>query len=242
MKKYEIGTWAEIPSPYVTNIMSQAGFDFTIIDMEHGIIDFETAQNMIFAAKAEGKDTYIRVPNIEESWIVRCLDMGGAGIIFPQITSRQEAERAVWYAKFKPQGIRGFNPYTAFGGYGNVSDDFLQKENDRLRLGIILESKEAFENIDGILDVDGIDIIYIGQYDLSVSLGIPGETSNPILLKLMKDAVGRINSMGKRAGCMVHSITEGKEMIEQGFKYIVYKVDTGILLDAIRCVTKEIGE
>lgn len=82
--------------------MLQTGFDLTIIDMEHGIIDFETAQNMIFVAKAEGKDTYIRVSDIEESWIVRCLDMGGAGIIFPQITSRQEIERTVWYAKFKP--------------------------------------------------------------------------------------------------------------------------------------------
>lgn len=242
MKNYEIGTWAEIPSPYVTNILSQAGFDFTIIDMEHGISEFEVAQNMIFAAKAEGKDTFIRVPEIEESWILRCLDMGGAGIIFPQVTCRDEAERAVRYAKFKPQGMRGFNPYTAFGGYGKMSAGFFQKENDRLRLGVILESKEAFDNIDEILSVDGIDIIYIGQYDLSVSLGIPGETSNPIVLKLMKDAVEKINSIGKTAGCMIHSIAEGKEMLEQGFRYIVYKVDTGILLDAVQSVIKGIRE
>ena len=238
--KFEIGTWAEIPSPYVTNIMSKAGFDFTIIDMEHGVTDFETAQNMIFAAKAEGKETFIRVPAIEESWILRCLDMGGDGLLFPQVSCKAQAEAAVKYAKFIPMGMRGFNPYTAFGGYGKVESDFFKKENDRVRLGVILESKEAFDNLEDILAVEGIEIFYMGQYDLSVSLGMPGETSNPILLDIMEKAVRKINARGKIAGCMIHSIDEGKMVMKQGFRYLVYKVDTGILLDAVRLVTGEI--
>ena len=234
MKDYEIGMWAEIPSPYVTSIIHKAGADFSIIDMEHGVIDFETAQNMIFAAKSEGKSTFIRVPAIEESWILRCLDMGGEGLIFPQVSCKEDAEKAVRLSRFRPQGDRGYNPYTTFGGYGNVPKDFLQKENDRIRLGVILESQESFGNIDDILAVDGIDIFYMGQYDLSVSLGIPGETLNPLVLNLMENALKKIRSAGKKAGCMIHSVEEGKEIIKQGFQFVVYKVDTGVFFDAVK--------
>ena len=76
MNKFKLGTWAEIPTPYATHIMAKAGFDFSIIDMEHGVIDFELAQNMIFAAHSEQKQAYIRVPAIEESWILRAADTG----------------------------------------------------------------------------------------------------------------------------------------------------------------------
>ena len=95
MYNFQLGTWAEIPSPYVTNVLMSAGFDFSILDMEHGIIDFETAQNMIFAAKAVKKRTYVRVPAIEESWILRVLDMGCDGIIFPQVSSKTDIEKII---------------------------------------------------------------------------------------------------------------------------------------------------
>ncbi len=229
----QFGTWAEIPSPYVTDIMSKAGFDFSIIDMEHGVIDFETAQNMIFAAHNRNKKAYIRVPSIEEAWILRCLDMGCDGMIFPQVSGIDDIERVIQYSLFPPEGKRGFNPYITAGGYAAVGKDYFQKDNERIDLGIILEGKEGFQNLDKILKYNEISIIYIGQYDLSVALDIPGEVSNPKLLDIMFDAVNRIKKSGKSAGCMVHTITEAKEMMSKGFEFIVYKVDSGLLYQTV---------
>lgn len=231
---YLLGTWAEIPTSYVTDILLKAGLDFTIADMEHGVVDFETIQNMYFAAKSNGRKLYVRVPEIEESWILRCLDMGIDGIIFPGIESAIEVKKAVELSCFKPKGVRGFNPFTSFGNYGGIGKDFLDMENERIELGIILESIEAFEQIDEILAVKKIGIVYLGQYDLSVSMGIPGETMNPKLLEIMDMAVKKIRTCGKKAGCMVHSVEECKKVIDQGFEFIVYKVDTGILAGAVK--------
>lgn len=238
MNNVELGTWIEIPTPYVTNIVAKAGLDFSIIDMEHGVIDFELAQNMVFAAHAEGKEAYIRVPAIEESWILRTLDMGCDGIIFPQVSNSDQVEKIIEFSCFAPIGKRGFNPYIAAGGYTNVDECYFDRENRRIRLGIILEGKEVFEDLDKILNYSAINIIYIGQYDLSVALGVPGDVNNVEVQKLMDKAVKKINAAGKKAGCMVHSIEEAKKVIEQGFSYVVYKVDTGILFQTIQNFVK----
>lgn len=240
MGELMIGTWAEIPSPYVSNIMMKAGFDFSIIDMEHGVSDFETIQNMIFATHAERKSAFVRVPCIDEAWILRTLDMGCDGMLFPQVSSVQQIEKIIEYSCFAPSGKRGFNPYIASGGYSKVSSSYYQDENERIKLGIILEGKEVFERIEEVLAYKEIDIFYIGQYDLSMALGIPGEVDHPLVLEYMEKAVKRISDVGKLAGCMVHSSEEARKAIKQGFKFIVYKVDTAILFSAISDFVKEL--
>lgn len=242
MYKYELGTWAEIPSPYATNIMAKAGLDFSIVDMEHGVIDFQLAQNMIFAAHCEKKQIYIRVPVIDEAWILRTLDMGCDGIIFPQVSNIDDVERIIEYSHFPPIGKRGFNPYITAGGYCNVENSYFENENARIKIGIILEGREAFDNLDRILNYNEIDIIYIGQYDLSMALGIPGDVANPKVLELMKNAVAKINAANKRAGCMVHSIEEAKKIIKQGFSFVVYKVDSGLLFQCVQSFVEGVRE
>ena len=236
-----IGTWAEIPSPYVTHIMMKAGFDFSIIDMEHGIVDFETTQNMIFASHALNKQSFVRVPSIDEAWILRVLDMGCDGMIFPQVSSVEQIKRIIQYSCFAPSGKRGFNPYITAGGYNAVPDSYYSDENNRIKLGIILEGKDVFERLDEILQFKEIEILYIGQYDLSMALGIPGQVTHPLVLQYMSDAVERINIAGKYAGCMVHSIDEANKVITQGFNFIVYKVDTGILFSSIEQFVKGVN-
>lgn len=240
MREYELGTWAEIPTPYATHIMMKAGFDFAIVDMEHGIIEYELAQNMVFTAHSVNKKIYIRVPAIEEPWILRALDTGCDGIVFPQVARAEDVKRIVQYSYFSPIGDRGFNPYIAAGNYHNVSKKYFKEENDRIKIAVILEGKEAFEQIDEILSFPQIDVIYIGQYDLSVALGIPGEIENPILLKIMDEIVQKSLAVDKKVGCMVHSASEAKKIISKGFQFVVYKVDTGILYDAVNGFVQDV--
>jgi len=237
-----IGTWAEIPSPYVTDIMSVAGLDFSIIDMEHGVIDFETAQNMIFAAHGRKKKIFVRVPAIDESWILRSLDMGCDGMIFPQVSSEKDIENIIKYSCYKPIGNKGFNPYITAGNYHAVDHDYFERENKRITLGVILEGKEVFDKIDILLNFDEINIYYIGQYDLSMALGVPGEVSHPKVISYMESAVKKIRKYNKMAGCMVHSIEEAKYVIDMGFDFIVYKVDSGLLFQTISDFVKGVNE
>ncbi len=234
MNDVKLGTWAEIPTPYVTHIMSKAGFDFSIADFEHGSMDIETVQNMIFASHAENKLLYVRVPEITEAWVLRVLDMGCDGIIFPQVNTIEQLEKIIEYSYYPKSGKRGYNPYITAGNYGDVSKNYFQEENNRIKIGIILENESIFNDLDKILEYNEIDIFYIGQYDLSVDMGIPGEVANPRLLKVMDEAVKKINKANKIAGCMVHSINEAKSVIQQGFSFIVYKVDTALLFNSVR--------
>ncbi len=242
MKKYSLGTWAEIPSPYATHVMMTAGFDFMIIDLEHGVIDFETAQNMIFAAHALKKKAYVRVPAIEESWTLRVLDMGVDGIIFPQVQSEEQVKKIIEITCFSPVGNRGFNPYITAGGYSKTEVDYFQRENERIEIGIILEGKEVFDNIDAILAYKEINIVYIGQYDLSVAMGVPGNVNHPKVLELMDLTIRRINENNKAGGCMVHSPEEAIKVIEQGFNFVVYQVDTGLLHNTIERFVSEVNK
>ena len=240
MKRNDIlvGTWAEIPTAYATDIIAKAGMDFSIIDMEHGVIGFELAQNMVFAAHSEGKYAYIRVPAVEETWILRALDTGCDGIVVPQVTDVDTIKKIIRYAYFSPDGCRGFNPYIAAGGYAGGNKDYFSQENRRIKLIVILEGRDAFERIEEILRFQEIDVVYIGQYDLSMDLGVPGEVEHPLVLKTMEEAVGKIRTSGKMAGCMVQGIDDAKRYIQMGFDFIVYKVDSGVLFQCMKEFTE----
>jgi len=240
MNQYILGTWSEIPTPYVSNIIAKAKMDFQIIDMEHGVFDFELAQNMIFAINAENGSTMVRVPSIEEAYILRALDIGADGIIFPQVESLEDVNKIVKYCKYAPIGNKGFNPYVYTGGYSSVEKGFFDEKNSDLVIGVIIESKEGLNNLEKIVQSNQVDVIYIGQYDLSVSLGVPGDVNNVLVLDALKRAVAVINMYQKAAGCMVHSSQEAKLMIEQGFKFIVYKVDSAVLYQSYYSFIKEV--
>ena len=242
MRKTEIGTWAEIPSPYVAHLMTDAGFDFIIIDLEHGVVDFETAQNMIFAVHSNGKQAFIRVPSIDEAWILRCLDMGCDGMIFPQVSSLDDIERIIRFSRFSPRGERGFNPFITAVRYQKVGSTYFESENKRIRLGVILEGREIFEKLDKVLEYDDIEILYIGQYDLSMALGIPGQVADSRVLDLMDKTVQVASDKGKTIGCMVHTAKEGKAYIDRGFNFIAYQTDTSLLHERINEFAREVYE
>ncbi len=236
---FVLGTWCELPSPTAINVMAKAGLDFVIIDMEHSVMDFKTAQEMVMAAEAEGCDAIIRVPRNDESDILRALDTGAAGIIVPHIETVADREKVVGYSKFSPQGNRGFNPYIRAGGYTGAAADYFKIQNEKILVGIIVEGKQAIADLEAIINDPEVDVVYIGTYDLSVALGVPGEVKHMRVITALKNCAEKIKKAGKRAGCMIHNGDDLKFFKEIGIQFITYKVDTAIIFDAFSRMKKE---
>lgn len=234
--KKVIGTWCEIPSPEVINVLAKAGMDFVIIDMEHGVMDFNLAAKMVLAAEVENCTPLIRVPVNNESEILRALETGAAGIIIPHIESKEDGLKAINYTKYAPIGNRSLNPYTRAGSYHSYRG-FTREQNEKTLIGLIIEGKDGIRNFEKIIDNDNIDIIYIGTYDISSMLGIPGDTKNPLVLNTLKKLVKVIIKKNKVAGCLFHDKEELKIFQEIGIQFLCYKVDTAILFDEVRRFT-----
>ena len=238
--KTVLGTWCEIPSPTVVNVIAKAGLDFVIIDMEHGPIDFQTSQEMAMAAESERCESIIRVPMNDESYIQRALDTGTSGIIVPHIENIEDRKKVVKYSKFAPIGSRGFNPYIRAGAYNSGNLSFCDEQNKQTIVGIILEGTNGLNNVEDIISDASIDLVYIGAYDLSVALGVPGDVANEKVVTALIKTVSKIRALGKCAGCMVHNVDELIWAKEHGFNFITYKVDSAIIYDSFSAMRKEI--
>lgn len=229
---FVLGTWCELPSPAVINVIARAGLNFVIIDMEHGAMDFKIAQEMVMAAEADGCEAIIRVPCNNESDILRSLDIGASGIIVPHIENVDDRKKAVTYNKFPPSGSRGFNPYIRAGRYHNTGKTYCEEQNKKTLLGIILEGRNGLSDLDRIIDDKDIDLVYIGTYDLSVAIGVPGEVNNKKVIDALEDATIKIRKKGKCVGGMVHNAEELKRFKKIGIQFITYKVDTAIIYES----------
>lgn len=236
---FVLGTWCDLPSPEVVNVLAKAKLDFVIIDMEHGPIDYRVAQNMVMAAESEGAEALVRVPCLDESDILRALDIGATGVIVPHIESIDDRNKAVAYSKFPPIGERGFNPFVRSGGYRKAGQDYLKAQNEKTILGLILEGKEALKNLDAIIDNPHVDLIYIGTYDLSVAMGLAGDAHHPKVLEELEKAAVKITKAKKSVGCMIHNPCDIAEFKKLGIQFITYKVDSSIIYDSVLNIKRE---
>lgn len=237
--EFVLGTWCDLPSPAVVNVLAKAKLDFVIIDMEHGPMDYEIAQGMVMAAECEGAEALVRVPRLDESDILRALDIGASGIIVPHIESVEDRRKVVAYSKFPPLGKRGFNPYVRSGGYCKANREYFSSQNERTILGLILEGVGALKNLEAIIDDPQIDLVYIGTYDLSAALGVAGDTGCPKVLKELEKATAKIIKAKKSAGCMIHNFSDLEKFKELGIQFITYKVDSAIIYDAVAGIKRE---
>ena len=236
---FVLGTWCDLPSPAVVNVLAKAKLDFVIIDMEHGPMDYKVAQEMVMAAECEGAEALIRVPRLDESDILRALDLGAAGVIVPHIESVEDRQKVVAYSKFSPIGKRGFNPYVRSGGYHKAKREYFSSQNEKTVLGLILEGVGALKNLEAIIDDPQIDLIYIGTYDLSVALGLAGDVGHPEVLKALEKAAAKIIKAKKSVGCMMHNLADLEKFKKLGIQFITYKVDSAIIYDAVSQVRGE---
>ncbi len=231
--EFVLGTWSVLPSPAVANVVGAAGFDFLIIDMEHGPISFEIAENVVRAAEGENCTPLIRVPANEEWLILRGLEIGSHGVVVPQITSAEEAQSAISAIKYSPEGHRGFSPYTRSGGYTSLNASGLAAQENINTLSVLLvEGKKGISNLDAILEVPNLDVIYLGTYDLSQSVGYPGQPDHPIVLGFVEECVQRIQKRGIAVGCLAESQMDVTRWRQLGIQFIAYQADCSLLYHA----------
>lgn len=235
--KTVLGTWCEIPSPEFINVLAKAGMDFVIIDMEHGAMDYRVAGQMVMAAEVEGCGSIIRVPDNTESAILRALEVAPDGVIVPHIQSAKERKTAISCMKFPPFGIRSLNPFVRAGEY-HSSKDFTKNQNDKTVAAILVEGIRGIRDIAKIVDDPMLDLIYMGSYDISLALGVPGETNHPKVIKTLKDMTRVITRKKKVAGCMFHDKEDLAFFKDLGVNFLCYKVDTSIVYDEIVQIKK----
>ncbi len=228
-----IGSWIMMGNPMSVEVMALAGFDWLVIDIEHTSIDLSTTENLIRTIQTHNMKALVRVSKNEEVIIKKVLDMGADGIIVPMVCSKEDAIQAVEYAKYPPIGKRGVGLYRA-SKYGTKFEEYKKWVNDELVIIAQIEHIDAVDNIDEILKVDGIDGTIIGPYDLSGSIGYPGEFERDDV----KDAVQKILDK-----CKEYNIPSGfhvvdtnpdaiKQKINQGCKFLAYGIDYFFMRDA----------
>lgn len=236
-----VGPFCKLQDPAIVEMASFSGFDFVIIDMEHGPYSIESTQNMIRAAEAKGITPVVRVTENSETLILRTLDIGAKCIQVPQICTKEDADKLVKSTKFYPKGERGMCRYVRAAEYTNISGaDHFGKANDSITTIIHIEGMEGIENLEEIVQVDGIDVIFLGPYDLSQSCGVPGQVNDPKVVDAMKAAVETAKKYGKSVGTFTESPEKAKMWKEIGVQYISYAVDVGIVMNAFKEITAQV--
>jgi 2-dehydro-3-deoxyglucarate aldolase len=221
-----IGPMVCLSSPEVVEILCGAGFDWLFLEAEHAPASPLALQHMMIAAR----DTpcVVRLPNHDEIWIKRVLDMGAAGVIVPQVNTADQARNMVRYAKYAPEGQRGVGVSRAHG-YGYAVADYIARANQETAVIVQAEHIDAVHNIDAITDVSGLDAVLIGPYDLSASMGKMGQVNDPEVVAAIDSVARAARRKNLRLGFFGVSVDAVKSRLAEGFTLIAAGVDTMML-------------
>jgi 4-hydroxy-2-oxoheptanedioate aldolase len=216
-----IGSFVYVPSAKLTEIVGLAGFDFVVIDMEHGPVDTVVAEDMVRAAELTGTTPLIRVTHNSAHFILRALDIGAQGVHVPEVTTVEDARLAAGSTKYGPVGHRGLAGVRAadYGLKQSLAEYTLAANKETMCI-VHIESERSVQNLDRLLTVDAIDVYYLGPEDLSNSLGIPGQSKDPRVVKLVEDSIRKITAAGKTAGCIAADAATARRYVELGALYI----------------------
>ena len=238
LKTRAVGIFSKTSDPAFIEVMGYAGLDYVIIDLEHGPNTIQTAQNLIRAAQVSGIFPIIRVKENCDSVMGEALDIGAGGLQIPQITTKSEAVAVINRVKFYPDGQRGVCRFVRAADYS--AKDRFEYFTDANKSVIILqiEGTAGINNIDEILSVKGIDVIFVGPYDLSQSLGLTGQVDHPLVEEKMLEIVKKCEEKNITVGTFCDTPENAKKWQKNGVKYISYSVDAGIFYNAVNDLVK----
>ena len=229
------GTWVQTPSAEAVEILGWAGWDFLILDLEHGPHGPEGLPHLVRAADAAGVASFVRVPLSAPSGVGKALDLGAAGIVTPGVTSAEAGAGAVRLTRYPPRGSRGSSPSTRQLRYSALPFASLLEPGAPQPVNVLqVEARLATSDLGAILDIKGVDVIFIGPYDLSTSLGHPGEFDHPQVRSAISEIVERSSARGIAVGIWVPDTAAAIHWRGQGVRFITVSNNELMLFKASR--------
>jgi len=228
------GCFVRYPAPNLVEVLGYQGWDFMVFDAEHAALEPRDCENMVRAAELRGVTPIVRVTTNLQPIILRFLDTGAQGLHVPWVSSAAEAEAAVRSVKYRPRGIRGLASVRA-ADYGQEISfrEYVQQANAETLVVIQIETSEAVERLPEIVEVDGVDVFFIGPTDLSHSLGVPGLLQHPTVQKAMQRIVETVAKSNAALGVFVSDAAAARRWCERGARYILVGLEP-LLSRAVR--------
>lgn len=222
------GTFLSLGSPLAARMAAQLGFDWVLIDLEHGACTEGDLPAILIAIEGSRCSPVVRVVSNNQDCVKRALDLGAVGVMIPYVSTAEEAAAAVSYTRYPPAGCRGVASSTIATEFG-LSTDAYHREAPHETLTIVqIETRQGVENIDEIAAVDGVDVVFVGPLDLSYNLGCPKQFDHPKLQEALDRVSDACNRQGKACG-ILSTIEKAQEHINRGFTFIAVGSDAGAL-------------
>jgi 2-keto-3-deoxy-L-rhamnonate aldolase RhmA len=227
-----LGTILTLPSPEIAEILSQAGFDWVFVDMEHTSLGMQDVQRIL---QAVGKEfpCLVRVPAMDEVWIKKVLESGPAGIIVPHVNTAGEIEKILRWSRYPPEGTRSAGISRA-QGYGMNLQDYMSKSNQTLVVLPQVEHIEAVKNLESFVNIRGLSALFVGPYDLSGSVGKLGKVEDPEVQGMIQEVQSICSKAGMVTGIFGVDVGAVKSYIDIGYSLIAIGTDTSYLLESIQ--------
>lgn len=231
-----VGTMVfEFGTSGIARIAAEAGADFVIFDMEHTGWSLETVRNLMATSRAADIAPMVRIPATQSHFIARALDAGAMGLMVPMVETEMQARLIAQSAKYPPLGRRG-------AAFGVAHDDYsdgdivakMRSANDEALLIALIETAQGVENVEAIAAVDGIDVLWIGHFDLTNSMGIPGQFTHPHFVAAVTRVLAAGRQHNKAVGFMASNVEEGRALLQQGFRCLAFWGDIWIYKRALR--------
>ncbi len=226
------GTFLNLGSATAVEIAADTGFDWLLIDLEHGSGSFADLRAQLLATRGCPASPIVRIPSIDQDLVKFAMDSGAAGIMFPYVGNAEEAARAVSYMTYPPHGVRGVAQVIRGSDFGRNWKGYLAEASDRALSVIQIETPEAAAQADQMAAVPGVDVLFVGPMDLSVNLGHPGDFTQPGFVDHLKNVVAACKRHGKTAG-----ILSRPELVQQhkslGFRLLALGSDAGAIVQGM---------
>ncbi len=229
----QFGLWVAMGSPTTAEIAASSGFDWLLIDGEHGPNDLTTILEQLRAIKAAGGCSIVRPSNADPVLIKQVLDLGARTLLIPMVNTAEQAELMVRSMRYAPRGIRGVGASVARSGDWGRTPHYMRDAEKELCLLVQVESRQALDNLEEIVDVDGVDGVFIGPADLSASLGHPDDMENPDVQRDIEHAIRTIVAHGKAAGTLAFDPRLVKRYVEWGATFVAVAGDTDVFVHGL---------
>ena len=224
----QIGFWASLPNHNTVEVMAGAGFDWLLLDNEHGPVELAAVHNQLQAMVGGTATPVVRPAWNDAVMLKRFLDIGVQSFLVPMVQTAEEARRAVAATRYPPAGIRGVAVATRANRFGRVKD-YMHRADDEICVQVQIETREALANLEEIAAVDGVDGLFIGPSDLAAGLGHLGDNTHPEVKSTIDDAIARIRKTGKVAGILTPVEADARRWLELGCLFVAVGSDVGLL-------------